>query len=109
MVDEFDLQAVHLRPAHEETTLIAHDFVGVAEVVELIEDDGGQRGDLLAALNISLPVSGEWNSAVAAKASATARMSRLSLAARMDDPADTFAIRVIGSAPLSIRLIYCHN
>ncbi len=54
MVDEFNLQAVDLRPAHQETTLIAHEFVGVAEILEHIEDDAGQRLDLLAALEREL-------------------------------------------------------
>src|SRR5277367_4507771 len=54
MVDEFNLQAVDLRPAHQETTLIAHEFSGVAEVLEHIEDDAGQRLDLLAALERKL-------------------------------------------------------
>ena len=49
MVDKFNLKAVDLRPAHQETILVAHDFVGVAEVFEHLEDDAGQRLDLLAA------------------------------------------------------------
>src|SRR5580692_12921544 len=31
------------------------------------------------------------------------------MAARMVDPADTLAIMVIGSAPLYVTMIYCHN
>jgi len=43
---------------------------------------------------------------LAAKASATARTSRRSMAARMDDPADTLAILVIGSTSIYVTMIY---
>jgi hypothetical protein len=65
--------------------------------------DAGQRGDLLAAPERQLVGKRRMDSASVAKASATARMSRLSMAARMDDPADTLAIMAIGSAAYMLR------
>ena len=97
MVDEFNLQAVDLRPAHQESDLIAHEFVSVAEILEHIEDDAGQRLNLLAAPERQLVGKRRMEFGIGCEGVGDRANVGLSIAARMDDPADTFAITVIGS------------